>query len=109
MDRQIVGRVPGVPFILPTLVLVAGVAIAWIDTRPRWDDTGVTAGAILVAAALGGLLGLRPWLAAILVVAPLLIAELGSADIGLLVAPLVAFVGAYGGARGRHMMIGSTK
>ena len=109
MDSPIAGRAQGVPLGLTSLMLVAGVAIAWIDTRPNWDDTGVTAGGILVAAGLGGLLGLRPWLAAVIVVGPLLIAEYRSAGVGLLVAPVVAFVGAYGAALGRHLLTGSTK
>jgi len=96
------------PLILTAVVLVAGVAIAWMDTRPRWDDTGITAGAILVTAALGGVLGLRPWLAALLVTAPLLIAELGASGVGLLIVPVVAIFGAYGGASFRHVVGVST-
>jgi len=36
------------------LGLAAGALIAWIDARPGWDDTGVTAGMLFVAA---GVLG----------------------------------------------------
>ena len=40
-----------------------GLAIAWVDSRPHWDDTGITAGGLLLS---GGALGLigprRPWL-----------------------------------------------
>lgn len=92
-----------------TMTLAAGVAIAWIDTRPTWDDTGIAAGALLVAAALGGVSGLRPWLAALLVVTPLLIAELGTSGIGLLIPAVVAFVGAYGGALGWHVLRRASK
>jgi hypothetical protein len=52
-----------------SLVLVAvvlGLAIAWVDTRPGWDDTGITAFALAGAAGLVTLLGLKWWLAAAL-------------------------------------------
>jgi hypothetical protein len=46
--------------------LLLGFAISWMDNRPNWDDTGVTAFALLLA---GGAMGLlvprRPWLWAI--------------------------------------------
>jgi len=53
-----------------TAVLIAsllfGFAISWMDNRPNWDDTGVTAFALLLT---GGAMGLlvprRPWLWAI--------------------------------------------
>ena len=32
------------------LALAAGLAIGWVDSRPTWDDTGITAGAIVLAA-----------------------------------------------------------
>jgi hypothetical protein len=34
--------------------LAAGAAIAWIDSRPTWDDTGVTAAMLLVASGVFG-------------------------------------------------------
>ena len=52
---------------LHRLVLVgsalAGLGIAYVDSRPNWDDTGITAGALVLGAAVCGLLGpRRPWL-----------------------------------------------
>jgi hypothetical protein len=48
--------------------VLAGLAIAYVDSRPNWDDTGITA---LALAASGGVLGLiaprRPWLWALAV------------------------------------------
>ena len=48
--------------------LVAGWAIAVVDAQPTWDDTGITAGAMALAAAAFGFLGpRRPWLWALAV------------------------------------------
>jgi hypothetical protein len=49
--------------VLLVLAGFAGVAVAYVDSRPTWDDTGVTAGAMFLFAAVLGLLGpQRPWL-----------------------------------------------
>jgi uncharacterized membrane protein len=49
--------------IAPLLLAIAlGLAIAWVDSRPHWDDTGITAGCLFLAAALMGFAGPRsPW------------------------------------------------
>ena len=109
MDKPIVGRIDSPSLLLTGMALAAGVTIAWVDTRPTWDDTGITAGGILVAAALGGAFGMRPWLAALLVVAPLVMAELRTSGIGLLIPSAIAFVGAYGGAFARQTLKASSK
>jgi hypothetical protein len=49
-----------------TLAFCAGLAIAWIDTRPHWDDTGITVGVLLaipftLAGAYTGALIRRRW------------------------------------------------
>jgi hypothetical protein len=75
------------------LCLGGGVSIAWVDTRPAWDDDGITAGAVAVMAALGAVLRLQVWLATALVVAPLLVAELRNGP-GVLIALPVALGGA---------------
>jgi hypothetical protein len=79
------------------LTLGAGVVIAWVDTRPHWNDTGITAGAIAIVAAIGSLARVPPWLAAALVAGPVLVAEL-SGGIGVLLAIPFALAGAYAGA-----------
>src|SRR5579872_5778671 len=46
-----------------TLALVLGLSIGWMDSRPHWDDTGITAGSLLLSAGLVGFLASRrPWL-----------------------------------------------
>lgn len=45
------------------LALLFGAAIAWVDNRPNWDDTGVTAFALLLSGGvMGALAPRRPWL-----------------------------------------------
>jgi hypothetical protein len=40
-----------------------GLAIAWMDSRPHWNDSGISAGCLLLSAGMMGLLGpRRPWL-----------------------------------------------
>jgi hypothetical protein len=86
------------------LLLCAGLAIAWIDTRPEWDDTGITAGLILLASGLGSLAGIQPWLTAAIVVGPILVAEL-SGGTGVLLAIPIALAGAFSGAFIRRQVL----
>jgi hypothetical protein len=54
--------------VLGIVALAAGLAIAVLDSRPGWDDTGITAVLLAVAAGLvAAASGRRPWLWAILV------------------------------------------
>ena len=53
------------------LALGAGVVIGLVDSSPGWDSTGITAGALFLAAALfAGAARDRPWLWALLVGLP---------------------------------------
>ena len=86
--------------ILVPVGLAMGLAIALVDTSPGWDDTGISAVAVLAAS---GLLAVmqprRPWLWALVV--GLWIPALNIAthhNYGSLLALLVAGAGAYGGA-----------
>ncbi len=88
------------------LTLCAGSAIAWVDTRPRWDDTGITAAALVIAAAAGAMARVPPWLAAALVAGPVVAAELTRAT-GVLLAIPFAVVGAYAGAFVRRRTVGA--
>ena len=79
------------------LVLCTGLAIAWVDTRPGWDDTGITAALLAIVAAAGSLAGVPPLLVAALAAGPMLVAEL-SAGTGVLLAIPIALAGGYVGA-----------
>lgn len=50
------------------VALVCGAVIGYVDSRPTWDDTGVTVGVIaLVCGLLGAVAPDRPWLWAVAV------------------------------------------
>ena len=50
------------------LAILTGLFIAFVDSRPTWDDTGITAGAMLLSSGLLTLLGYqRPWLIALVI------------------------------------------
>ncbi len=54
--------------ILLAIGLLAGLCIAYVDSRPGWDDTGITAGTMFLSSALLTLLGYRrAWLIAMAV------------------------------------------
>ncbi len=50
------------------LALCAGLCVGWIDSRPTWDDTGVTVAAIVLFAGLLALVRRRAWWATALAV-----------------------------------------
>ena len=81
-------------------------AIAYLDSRPTWDDTGITAGAVLIAAGILGALGPeRPWLWALCVGGWIRLFEIvpGSNWTSLL-ALGIALIGAYGGMLVRRLV-----
>ena len=89
-----------------TLALILGLLITYVDTRPNWDDTGVSAMTIFVSCGLLGVMGpARPWLWALAV--GLWIPILGITlkhNFGSLLALLIAFAGAYAGMAFRKML-----
>lgn len=78
---------------------IGGLAIAWIDTSPGWDDTGITAGLLVMGAGVAaGISGRRPWLWALLVGLPTPIVELAQGgDPAVLAALGFAAIGAAAG------------
>jgi hypothetical protein len=45
------------------VAVALGIAIAYVDSRPKWDDAGITAFSMLLSAGVFGLIGpQRPWL-----------------------------------------------
>lgn len=68
--------------------LATGLVVAWIDSRPSWDDTGVTVGLLLIGSTVAAFVGgRRPWLWALLVGAPLPAVEIVTEGT---LAPLIA-------------------
>ncbi len=52
--------------ILLAMAVLTGLFIAYVDSRPTWDDTGITVGMMLLSSGLLTLLGYRkPWLSAL--------------------------------------------
>jgi hypothetical protein len=86
--------------------LIVGWTITWVDSRPTWDDTGITAMSILATGMMfGALMPKQAWLAALAVGAwiPLLgVVRHGNYAAGL--ALLFAFAGAYSGALIRKLL-----
>jgi hypothetical protein len=76
-----------------------GLAIGLVDARPTWDDTGITAGVLMVTAFIvSALAGRRPWLWALLVgvwVPAITIVNRG--DPAAFLALALALAGAYAG------------
>jgi hypothetical protein len=85
--------------LLAVAAAAIGVAIAYVDSRPTWDDTGVTVSLILLTAAIvAGISGRWPWLWALLIGVWVPLFEIrGEAGAASLVALLVATLGAIAG------------
>lgn len=85
-----------------------GLLLAWLDTRPNWDDTAVLLGLILAATAFLGIRApRRAWIWALAVGGWIPLLELlRSANLAPLVALVVAFAGAYAGAFVGRVLLG---
>ena len=87
---------------LLVLALLIGAAITWIDTRPTWDDTGVTAGMIAIATALlGAAMPSRAWVWALAVGVWIPVIGIAHGNMAAGLALVVALAGAYTGAMAR--------
>jgi hypothetical protein len=93
--------------VLFVLALSSGALIAYLDSRPGWDDTGVTALALLLSCGLLGAAGPRrtwAWALAVGLWVPALGITL-SGNFGSLLALPFAFAGAYAGAALRRGLL----
>ncbi len=87
-------------WILFLLAFALGIVIGWVDTRPTWDDTGITVGALaIVSAGFGLLMPKRAWAWGVAVGTgtPLLNIVLHGGFAALVALP-VSFLGSYAGA-----------
>ena len=82
--------------IAAALAVIGGLAIAYLDSRPGYDDTGITAVLLIsVAAAAAAISGTGPWLWAVLVGAWTPLIEIASGgSTGSLLALVLAGLGA---------------
>ena len=88
------------PDVLALIVAsVGGLAVAWIDASPGWDDTAITATLlVLVAGVAAGISRRRPWLWALLVGLPTPFVQLSlGGDPAALAALAFAAIGAAAG------------
>ena len=85
--------------ILLAIAVMAGLFFAYVDSRPTWDDTAITIAAVLLTCGLLALIGFqRPWLLALAVGIWIPLYEIPiSHAYASLIAPVIAFIGAYGG------------
>jgi hypothetical protein len=81
------------------VAVISGLLIAWIDSRPNWDDTGITAAMIVfVSALISFIYPRRPYIWALAVSCWIpLFAIVKSMDFSMLLIILFGFIGAYGG------------
>jgi hypothetical protein len=91
------------------IALAGGIAIAYIDSRPGWDDTGITAMSMLLLAGLVTLTSsLPPWLVAVCVGVWIpghaLALSPTVRTLPMLAVLLFPLVGAYAGSLGRRLL-----
>ena len=84
---------------LLAIAVMAGLFLAYVDSRPTWDDTAIMVGAVLLTCGLLALLGFqRPWLLALAVGLWIPVYEIFTTHAyASLIALVIAFIGAYGG------------
>jgi len=93
-------------YIYLLLSILSGVSIAYIDSQPDWDDTGITVLLILVGSALFGYLAnKKPWIIglAISIWIPVW-AIVSTHNYGGFLALVPGFAGAYAGYYGRKLL-----
>jgi len=98
-------------YLLPTILsLFIGLLIGWIDSGPKWDDTGITAFAIFIATLVLG--ASRPkgaWLWALFIGGSIVLFNIfRNGSFQSLLALVISFIGAYSGF-GLNRLIGASK
>jgi hypothetical protein len=87
-------RIPG-GVVSRVLALVIGAVIGFIDSRPHWDDTGVTAAMVLLSAAvLAGIWPRLHWQLACCIAIPIVLFNLVTTGrVDAVVAIVIALIG----------------
>ena len=77
--------------LLAVAAAAIGAVVGYVDSRPTWDDTGITVSLILLTSAMvAGLSGRRPWLWALLIGAWVPLFEISGSGGPASLLPLVA-------------------
>ena len=89
------------------LALFLGIMIGWIDSRPNWDDTGITVGLVVISTfIIGFIFPRRPWIWAITVGIWIPMFDvLLQGNYGSIIALIISFIGSYSGAFIRKILI----
>jgi hypothetical protein len=90
-----IGRRDG---LLALAAAAIGLTLGYLDSRPSWDDTGITAALLLLTSAMvAGLSGRRPWLWALLIGTWTPLLEISSsAGVASVAALALSALGAFG-------------
>jgi hypothetical protein len=98
--------------VAPVVGLVLGAGIGYVDSRPTWDDAGITAGALFLCAGVLSMMAPRSgWLVGLAVGLPVLLFNVVlHANYGSAAAVVVALVGAgVGSFVGRSLGVGDAR
>jgi hypothetical protein len=96
---QAAGRwIGGRDGVLALVAAAIGLTLGYLDSRPSWDDTGITAALLLLTSAMvAGFSGRRPWLWALLIGIWIPLLEgWGAAGVASIAALAVSALGAFG-------------
>jgi hypothetical protein len=91
---------------LLAIALTLGGLVTYVDSRPTWDDTGITVGVLLIiSSVLGFVEPKRPWLWALALGLWIpLLSIVRTQNYSAMLALIVTFVGAYGGMAVRRWL-----
>jgi len=97
--------------VLFLVALLLGALITWVDSRPNWDDTGITAGVLLlVSAGFGAIHPRFAWLWALALGAGIpLVGIVAAHNFGAILALIIAMIGAYLGAAAHHLFFANAQ
>ena len=95
-----------IQYVLLVVAIGAGALITYVDTRPTWDDTGITAVVLLVFSGVLGFVGPgRPWLWALILGSGIpLLSIVRTNNYSSLLVLVITFAGSYAGAAIRRQL-----
>jgi hypothetical protein len=94
-------------WLLIFISITISIFYGWVDTRPSWDDTGITVFAVLLTTFVFGMLQPRyAWLWAIIIGSGIALFDaILSHNYGAMMVLVFAFAGAYSGALFKRIIV----